>query len=231
MPTLVDPAPGRDRARASSCSGELIDRPGRGQRPRPHRRRRLPQARPLLHRGGRTAPGRGPRVGQRHLRRRRAHRRPHRGRARAQVVIGDYELSLKAQAPARRPPARAPAPGSQSPTAQRASVASGPLYPREPLGGPQGAGRRSGQREAAPPSRAGAVLPWRRSVASRPGAQVITGPTLRGLTGPWANKLYPIRDTVVVGRVAGVQIQLEDESVSRRHAELERTADGVVCGT
>ncbi|MGA9524271.1 MAG: FHA domain-containing protein, partial [Myxococcaceae bacterium] len=74
---------------------------------------------------------------------------------------------------------------------------------------------------------AGAALA-RRPVPSKAAAQVITGPTLKGITGPWANRLYPIRDMVVVGRVAGVEIQLEDESVSRRHAELQRTAEGVM---
>lgn len=54
------------------------------------------------------------------------------------------------------------------------------------------------------------------------------GPSLRGITGPWANKVYPLRGKVVVGRVAGSQIQLEDESVSRRHAELETTTEGIV---
>jgi len=51
---------------------------------------------------------------------------------------------------------------------------------------------------------------------------------LRGLSGPWINKVYAISGKIVVGRVHGVDITIDDESISRRHAEIEVKASGVV---
>jgi pSer/pThr/pTyr-binding forkhead associated (FHA) protein/tetratricopeptide (TPR) repeat protein len=147
---------------------------------------------------------------------------------RAQVVIGDYEISVKAGAPRRKSgpgagaaPADLSAPIARSPggVEDRRGTA------QVPAARPARATRQLSAVERQKVPGEGAALA--RRTPARAAAEP-TGPSLRGLTGPWANKLYPLRGTVVVGRVAGLQIQVEDESVSRRHAELERTADGVV---
>lgn len=140
---------------------------------------------------------------------------------RAQVVIGDYEVSLKPAGQKRASGARA--------ATRRASGVRGP-GPQETTSQlpPVKAARATRQLPSTKkdPSAPGAALA-RRPAGAKSGAGT-SGPSLRGLTGPWANKLYPIRGTAVVGRVAGVQIQLEDESVSRRHAEVERSGNSVV---
>jgi tetratricopeptide (TPR) repeat protein len=51
---------------------------------------------------------------------------------------------------------------------------------------------------------------------------------LRGLTGPWANKTYPLRGKLLVGRTPPAAVLLEDDSISRKHAELERNPRGAV---
>ncbi|MBF5041157.1 FHA domain-containing protein [Aggregicoccus sp. 17bor-14] len=53
------------------------------------------------------------------------------------------------------------------------------------------------------------------------------GPRLVGLTGPWAGQRVALAGTLSVGRGAGAGLLLEDESVSRRHAELRCTGAGV----
>ena len=129
--------------------------------------------------------------------------------ARAQVVIGDYEIVLKgAGAP------KSKGPGKAAPTR------------------PAGANGEERTSAVAPvkPARATKVVPVvkgagpsKAALATRPkgGGGAAGGPALRGLTGPWMNKSFPLKGKVTVGRVPGVDIQLEDDSVSRRHAELE----------
>ncbi|HYO52750.1 FHA domain-containing protein [Archangium sp.] len=90
---------------------------------------------------------------------------------RSQVLLGDYELRLKA------PPARA-APGP------------------------------AGVRKAVKPSEESLVL--------------------KGLTGPWANKKFPVQGKLLVGRQAPASVLLDDDSVSRKHAEVEATPEGAV---
>ncbi|MFY0578425.1 FHA domain-containing protein [Cystobacter fuscus] len=51
---------------------------------------------------------------------------------------------------------------------------------------------------------------------------------LKGLTGPWANQKYPLQGKLVVGRQAPATVLLDDDSVSRRHAEVELGPDGPV---
>ena len=52
-------------------------------------------------------------------------------------------------------------------------------------------------------------------------------PVLRGLTGPWANKTYPLKGKLLVGRAAARRGRCcEDDSVSRKHAEVERNPAG-----
>lgn len=46
-------------------------------------------------------------------------------------------------------------------------------------------------------------------------------PQLRGLTGAVSGKSFVLKGTMVVGRVPEVDLQVEDDSVSRKHAELE----------
>jgi tetratricopeptide (TPR) repeat protein len=53
-------------------------------------------------------------------------------------------------------------------------------------------------------------------------------PVLKGLTGPWANQKFPVKGKLVVGRQAPATVLLEDDSVSRKHAEVEATPEGVV---
>jgi pSer/pThr/pTyr-binding forkhead associated (FHA) protein len=130
--------------------------------------------------------------------------------ARAQVVVGDYEISLKASA------ARA-APKQRSSGAKQKQL-------------PADNERPTSVGQSVKGSRATKVVPVIKdpqagaALAKRPrpptGAPAATGPVLRGLTGPWLNKTFPLKGTMVVGRVPGVDIQIEDDSVSRRHAEV-----------
>ena len=46
-------------------------------------------------------------------------------------------------------------------------------------------------------------------------------PQLRGLSGAVNGQSFPLKGTMVVGRVAEADLQVEDDSVSRKHAELE----------
>ncbi|MFP2963863.1 FHA domain-containing protein, partial [Myxococcus sp. 1LA] len=62
---------------------------------------------------------------------------------------------------------------------------------------------------------------------ARPAPAAGGGPVLRGLVGPWAGQTYPLKGKVIVGRQPPAVILLDDDSVSRRHAELEVTAAGV----
>jgi len=140
--------------------------------------------------------------------------------ARAQVVIGDYEIKLKgAGATTDRP--RSKANGKGGPIPQN----------------PGGTERTTAQKVVKPPRAtttmpkisadpaAGAALAKR----TRPsGASAASGPVLRGLTGPFMNKSFPLKGTMVVGRVAGTDVQLEDDSVSRRHAEVVMSSRSVV---
>lgn len=121
--------------------------------------------------------------------------------SKSQVVIGDYEISLKL--------------GSKPlPKASRA----GPKPSKEPTtakGKPVKAGAPRSTRvvPAVKPTGGGAL-------AKRPAPQKASGPQLRGLTGPVTGKTFTLAGTMLVGRVPGVDLQVDDDSVSRRHAEL-----------
>jgi ABC transport system ATP-binding/permease protein len=119
--------------------------------------------------------------------------------SKSQVVIGDYEVVLKLGTKTHRRGSRGKA--SDAPT----SAAGKPLK--------------------ATPSRSTKVVSTlkpsdTRKGLKRPPPGRAAGPQLKGLTGPVEGKTTPLAGTVVVGRVAGVDLQIDDDSVSRRHAEL-----------
>lgn len=121
---------------------------------------------------------------------------------RSQIVIGDYEIQLKL--------------GTKSlPKAKNAGVKPS----REPTAA-------NGRALKAQPPRSTRVVaaikdkPAGSALARRPGPQRASGPQLRGLTGGVTGKTFPLKGTLTVGRVAGVDLQIDDDSVSRRHAEL-----------
>jgi len=123
----------------------------------------------------------------------------------SQVVIGDYEVALKT--------------GASRSSAPKAKGA-GPKPSKEPTAA-KGSALKTGPRSTrvmeavnvGKPS-AGAAL------AKRQGPQRAAGPQLRGLSGGVTGKTFPLSGTIVVGRVAGSDLQVDDDSVSRKHAEL-----------
>ncbi|GEL72629.1 FHA domain-containing protein [Myxococcus virescens] len=145
----------------------------------------------------------------------------------SEVLLGDYVLRLKAAAVrgsgARRAAAR-PAAGGDEPM---------------PVGD-EGGGVRATRAmpsikkgSGAAKSEPGAALAKRPARPARPapggGARPAPagGPVLRGMVGPWAGQTYPLKGKVIVGRQPPAGIMLDDDSVSRRHAELEATSSGV----
>lgn len=51
---------------------------------------------------------------------------------------------------------------------------------------------------------------------------------LRGVSGPTFGKVFPVHGTVTIGRQNDCEIPIPSEEVSRRHAELRLTPDGVM---
>jgi pSer/pThr/pTyr-binding forkhead associated (FHA) protein len=51
---------------------------------------------------------------------------------------------------------------------------------------------------------------------------------LRGVSGITFGKVFPIHGTTVIGRQEGCGIQISSDEISRRHAELRPTPDGVM---
>src|SRR5215217_4475430 len=137
----------------------------------------------------------------------------------SEVILGDYTLSLKASAGratgARR--ASKPAGAEAMPVGAEGGGARAtralPSIKAKPAGGSAPAG-------AAPPKRP-------KAAGGPPGGGGGGGPLLRGTVGPWAGKTYPLKGKVLVGRLPPAGIILEDDSVSRKHAELE-SVGGVV---
>ncbi len=121
----------------------------------------------------------------------------------SQVLLGDYELRLKA---AGRQAAAAPA---ESPRSTKALPAVKRPAPGA-AGGPSALARRP---------------------RPAPGAEAEEGggaPVLKGLTGPWANQKFPVKGKLIIGRQAPASVVLEDDSVSRKHAQVEAMPHGVV---
>lgn len=139
---------------------------------------------------------------------------------RSEVQLGDYTLRLKAAAGAR-------------PTGVRKAAKPAGEDP-EALGGDK------------PPARTQAIPAVKRSAAGgaggpsalarrpKPAAGAAEGEggggglVLKGLTGPWANQKFPVKGKLLVGRQAPATVVFEDDSVSRKHAEVEVTPGGVV---
>jgi pSer/pThr/pTyr-binding forkhead associated (FHA) protein/tetratricopeptide (TPR) repeat protein len=135
----------------------------------------------------------------------------------SQVVVGDYELKLKA-------PAR-PTTGIR-----RASKPTGPQPGGSDSGVRAPAGEVNPRATRALPSVKPARPPVKRERPAPSAAPPAAGasPVLRGLTGPWANMLYPLKGKLLVGRAPPAVVLLEDDSISRKHAEVERQARGAV---
>ncbi len=121
----------------------------------------------------------------------------------SQVVIGDYEILLKLGSKPLPKANKATAKPSREPTAAKGQAVK-PAGPRS---------TRVLQAVKGPGPGAGGL-------AKRPGPQRASGPQLRGLTGAVTGKTFTLTGTMTVGRVAGVDIQVDDDSVSRRHAEV-----------
>ena len=133
----------------------------------------------------------------------------------SQVVLGDYAIKLKAGA------------RSASGARRAALEAAAPEVGRR-KGAPEATRAMPSVKPARPPGRrwpsASARLPGR----PRGPARRRRLPVLRGLTGPWANKTYPLKSKLLVGRSPPAAVLLEDDSISRKHAEVERNARGAV---
>lgn len=139
----------------------------------------------------------------------------------SQVLLGDYEMRLKA------PAARA-ATGVRK-SAKPSDEAAEPPAPAD------GPAPRSATRAMPAVKRAVPGAPSALAKRPRPGSpggaaagEGSGGLVLKGLTGPWANKRYPVQGKLVVGRQAPATVVLEDDSVSRKHAEVEQTPQGAV---
>ncbi|HVE82212.1 MAG TPA: FHA domain-containing protein [Myxococcales bacterium] len=144
------------------------------------------------------------------------------------LQIGDYELRVKAGGGPSLAIVKSPRPktgsmGARGGAAPRLGDAPAPstrtLPKRVGSGPPAVDGKRDPlARPAARPARP-------------PGPRVVRdvpeGPALVGVSGLWTNKRWAVEGKIVVGRLPGVDIQLDDDSVSRRHAELELTPRGV----
>jgi pSer/pThr/pTyr-binding forkhead associated (FHA) protein len=122
------------------------------------------------------------------------------------VLIGDYEITVKPDDGQPRP--RRP----KAPAGSRSTM--------------EGQGKRPG---AGAPKRTATAVKRPPALAGKELTGAGGGPSLKGLTGPWMNKVFPLRPgKMLIGRAGTVDIQLDDESLSRRHAELEVGGKGVV---
>lgn len=129
----------------------------------------------------------------------------------AAIVLGDYEASVKTGSKVR--------PKVDKSQAKPSGRATGQLKRPASLA-KAGEGRSTKVMPVVkPPSSPGAKRP------SRAGS---SGPALRGLSGTVTGKSFPLKGTMVVGRVAEVDLRVDDDSVSRRHAEIEAKGGEVV---
>jgi pSer/pThr/pTyr-binding forkhead associated (FHA) protein/tetratricopeptide (TPR) repeat protein len=121
----------------------------------------------------------------------------------AAILLGDYEATLKSAGGKARPKVDK---GAAKPSSR------GTQALKRPTNLARSEGRSTKVVPVVKPTAAGAKRP------SRAGS---VGPSLRGLSGTVTGKSFPLTGTMVVGRVAGVDLRVDDDSVSRRHAELE----------
>lgn len=119
------------------------------------------------------------------------------------VHIGDYEIQLKVGSKALPKASKSFAKPSREPTSALGKAVK-PSAPRS---------TRVVQAIKEPGAKSSAL-------AKRGAPGRATGPQLRGLTGGVTGKNFALNGTMTVGRVAGVDIQIDDDSVSRRHAEI-----------
>jgi pSer/pThr/pTyr-binding forkhead associated (FHA) protein/tetratricopeptide (TPR) repeat protein len=121
----------------------------------------------------------------------------------SQVVIGDHEISVR-QAPG-VPRTVEPGMGDEE-----------PLAGARPMSG--SIARTTRVLPAAKRSDAAGASALAKRVKPSGAA---AGPMVRGLNGAFVGLTFPLEGKHVVGRVEGVDIRLDDDSVSRRHAEME----------
>ncbi|NOK38783.1 FHA domain-containing protein [Corallococcus exercitus] len=132
----------------------------------------------------------------------------------SQVLLGDYELKLKGSA--RSTSGRRAA---TPPPSDPATLADAPVKGTRAMPSIRAKATQNG---AAKPEGALAKRPSRPLPAGAAAAGAGAGPVLKGMTGPWAGKSYPISGTLLVGRAPPAAVILDDDSVSRKHAEVQR---------
>src|SRR5262249_1057286 len=136
------------------------------------------------------------------------------------VQVGDYELRVKAGGGPSLAIIKRPRTGAGA----RVALGDGPAPSTRAL--PKRVGSGAPIPEQRSPRTPG-PRPVRPAGPRVVGDEAPEGPCLVGPSGLWKNKRWLIAGKIVVGRLPGVDVQLDDDSVSRRHAELELTPRGV----
>lgn len=146
-----------------------------------------------------------------------------------EILVANIEVRLSAPsaAPRRQPTAARKAAGSSARTGTIEGLAAGKRSPRAlpaPAGRPT-SGNRPGASALA--RRGGGAAMALAEDAPAESAAPSARAVLKGQTGPWAGKRYPLSKIVsVIGRVPGNDVVVDDDSVSRRHAELRKSGPG-----
>lgn len=139
----------------------------------------------------------------------------------SELLIGESSVTV---APAAR---RSASP--RRPTTNRPVAPGQALAPRPKRPGGTGRSTRMVAAVEMPPRR-GSRPPVRRPSAGASGAAGADGgrPRLKGSTGPYAGQTIElVKGTTIVGRVPPCDLVLEDDSVSRRHAEIYKMGNTV----
>lgn len=149
----------------------------------------------------------------------------------SKVNIGDYELVLKEKRRARgrgdsKPPGAAA--GSKPSVPPKSAAGAIPLGPRSTRVVPKQPARvRSAESSPGDGERHLPSIPPRRQDGVELGAEE-PKPVLRGLSGLWFNKVFALEGVSVLGRAEECGIRIDDDSVSRRQAEIEVDGDRVL---